>query len=67
MSSVCFPDITVRLTGQSANPAFAMGATLRALRRAGASQEVQSEFIAEATSGDYGNVYATIERWVEVE
>jgi len=62
-----YPDITVQLTGQDGNAFAVMGAVNKALRRAGVSQEERTEFMNEATSGDYNKLLATAMAWVNVE
>ncbi len=59
------PDVKVQLTGQDGNAFAVLGAVGRALRTAGHGDEVD-EFMAEATSGDYGHLLATAMRWVDV-
>lgn len=61
-----FPDITVQLTGEDGNAFVIVTRIAGALRRGGATQEEVDEFIHEATSGDYDNVLATVQRWVDV-
>ena len=48
-----YPDITVQLTGKDGNAFYILGICLRAMRRAGLSQEECEAFQAEATSGTY--------------
>ena len=60
-----YPEVTVKLVGESGN-AFAIIETVRkALKRAGHGAAAD-EFTAEATSGDYDNVLLTALRYVEV-
>lgn len=58
------PEISVQLAG-TANAVALMTKVIRALREAGAGDEV-NEFMQEALSADYENVLATIARWVYV-
>ena len=62
-----YPDITVRLTGEDGNAFNILGICLRAMRRAGLSQEERDAFRAEATSGNYDLLLATCMEWFEVE
>lgn len=66
MSTVKFPDVTVRLTGEDGNAFAILGAVQKALRRAGHVEAAQ-EFYTEATSGDYDHLLQTAMRYVEVE
>ena len=56
-----FPNIEVQLTGSDGNAFAIIGKVKRAL-----PSDVQAEFMAEATSGDYNNVLATAMRWVNI-
>ena len=56
-----FPHIEVQLTGSDGNAFAIIGKVKRAL-----PSDVQAEFMAEATSGDYNNVLATAMRWVNI-
>ena len=60
-----YPDISVQLTGTNGNAVSLMATVSKALRRNGHASEVKA-FMAEAMSGDYGNVLATCARWVNV-
>jgi hypothetical protein len=51
----------VQLTGSDGNAFAIIGKVKRAL-----PSDVQAEFMAEATSGDYNNVLATAMRWVNI-
>ena len=57
-----YPDITVQLTGKDGNAFNILGICLRAMRRAGLSQEE-----CEATSGNYNHLLATCMEWFNVE
>ncbi len=61
-----FPNVHVRLVGTDGNAFAVLGAVSRALRRAGVAKEERDAFFAEATSGDYDHLLATVRRWVEV-
>lgn len=65
MFQVKHPDVEVQLTGVDGNAFVVLGTVSQALRRAGYGDEVK-EFQAEATSGDYDNLLATVFKWVEV-
>ena len=61
-----YPDITVELIGTDGNAYNILGIVKKALKRAGISEQEASEFYAEATSGDYNKLLATVMDTVEV-
>jgi hypothetical protein len=66
MSDVKYPKITAKLVGEDSNAMVLIAAVRKALRRGGVAQAEIDAFTEEATSGDYGNVLTTCERWVNV-
>lgn len=66
MTDIKYPDIKVRLIGEDGNGFVIVGRVMRALRRAGLSDEVIEEYREDATSGDYDHLLQTTMRWVEV-
>lgn len=66
ISSPKYPAVEVQLTGTDGNAFAILGTVQKALRRHGVSQEVISEFVAEATADDYDHLLQTVMRWVEV-
>jgi hypothetical protein len=62
-----FPQVTVKLVGTDGNAFAVLGATIKAMRRAGVSQSDIDAFRAEATSGDYDHLLGTVMQTVEVE
>ncbi len=62
-----YPNITVKLTGNSGNAFFILGACSQAMRNAGIPKEERDLFMKEATSGDYNHLLATCMRWVDIE
>lgn len=66
MSDVKHPEVEVQLTGEDGNAMFIIGRVSKELRRAKVPQTEITEFVEEATSGDYDNVLATAMRWVTV-
>ena len=66
MTEPRFPHVSVKLTGKDGNAFVILGRVKEALRRGGASADERAEFFAEATSGDYRNLLATVARWVKV-
>lgn len=58
--------IEVCLSERDSNAMVLVGAVSVALRRAGVSTDEVSEFIREATSGDYDHLLQTCIRWVSV-
>jgi hypothetical protein len=63
---VRYPDIEVQLTGTDGNAFAILGKVQRALCNEGVPDEEVSEFMAEATSGDYDHLLVTAMKWVEV-
>jgi hypothetical protein len=59
--------VVVQLTGEDGNAFAILGRVQRALVKAGADREDIKAFQSEATSGDYDDLLATVQRWVEVE
>lgn len=62
-----YPAAKVRLVGEDGNAFAILGRTKRTLQEAGASADEIATFLHEATAGDYGQLLATVTRWVEVE
>jgi hypothetical protein len=62
-----YPEIIVRLTAEDGNAFNILGICLRAMRRAGLSQEERDAFQAEAISGNYDHLLATCIEWFEVK
>ncbi len=62
-----YPEITVKLTSENGNAFNILGICLRAMRRAGLSQEERDVFYAETTSSNYAHLLATCIEWFEVE
>jgi hypothetical protein len=65
--SVKYPDVVVELTSIDGNAFSIMGATTKAMRRAGIPKEECDQYFAEATSGDYDDLISTTLKWVSVE
>jgi hypothetical protein len=65
--SVKYPDVVVELTRIDGNAFSIMGATTKALGRAGIPKEEQDKYFTEATSGDYDHLISTTLKWVSVE
>jgi hypothetical protein len=65
--SVKYPDVVVELTSIDGNAFSIMGATTKAMRRAGIPKEEQDTYFTEATSGDYDHLISTTLKWVSVE
>lgn len=60
-----YPEVTAIITDGNA---FAiMGAVQKALRRAGVPKEELDAYFTESTSGDYENLIAVAESWVNTE
>ena len=61
-----YPEIEVQLSGEDGNAFAVLGKVRRALRKGGVSVEEVDEFLKEATSGDYGNLFRVCMEWVDV-
>lgn len=59
------PHVRVLLSGEDGNAFAILGRTMKAMRRAGVTQDEINEFKGEATSGDYDHLLQTVMRWVE--
>ena len=59
-------DVRVSLVGEDGNAFAILGRVSKALRRAG-FVDVADEFMAEATSGDYNHLLATVLKYVETD
>ena len=60
-------DIDVNLTDIDGNAFSIMGAVTRAMKRAGVSKEERSQYLKEATAGDYNQLLMTTMEWVRVD
>jgi hypothetical protein len=67
-SEITYPkfDIEVPLSGRDGNVFSIMGNMKRELRRAGATKEQISEFLAEAMDGSYEDLIRTCAKWVNI-
>jgi hypothetical protein len=54
------------LKGPNGNAFAILGQCRSAMERAGISQDLQKQFEAEATSGDYEHLLKTVKRWFAV-
>lgn len=61
---VRYPNVRVQLTGEDGNAFFILGKMIKAMRRAGVSDEEIRLFQKEATEGDYDHLLATCMSWV---
>lgn len=61
-----YPNIEVQLTGEDGNELMIIGRIRTALRRANVPNEKITEFVNEASSGDYDKVLQTAMKWVNV-
>jgi len=59
--------VVVPLIGEDSNALTILGRARVALRRAGVDRDEIDRSTAEATAGDYDQLLATVQRWVEVE
>ena len=60
-------DISVKLVGEDGNAFAILGATQRALRKAGASENELNQYLNEATAGNYDKLLQVTMDWVNVE
>mgnify|MGYP001231011094 FL=1 len=67
MSTPKYPEITVKLVGEDGNAFSILGKVKRALRSGGVSDAEVSEFLEEATAGDYDHLLRVVMNWVNVE
>lgn len=63
MTTIRHPEVQVQLTGTDGNAFAVLGQVAKALRKAGIDP---TEFMAEATAGDYDHLLATCMKWVDV-
>lgn len=61
------PEINIELAGQDGNAFSILGRVIRAMRKAGLSNEEIVQFQDEATSSDYENLLITVMEWVSVD
>jgi hypothetical protein len=54
------------MTGESQHALFIMGRAVAAMRRAGLPESDRQAFLAEATSGNYTDLLATVRRWFRI-
>ena len=64
---VKYPDITVQLAGVDGNAFSILGRAQQALRRGDVPEGQVKEFMAEAISGDYDHLLATVIKWVDAK
>jgi len=57
----------VQLIGCDGNAFLVMGKVKQALKKAGADQEYITQYIEEATSGDYDNLLVVSMKYADVE
>lgn len=63
---VKYPEIEVELIGRDGNAFAILGAVQKELKRAKVPQEEITNFLDEATSGDYDYLLQTVMNWVMV-
>lgn len=66
MTEVKYPNVKVKLVGHDGNAFAVIGRVRKAMRNTGLTQEQITEFVDEATSGNYDNVIQTCMKYVEV-
>lgn len=62
-----YPDIKVKLIGNDGNAFAILGEVQKQFRNHNIPKEEWTLFFDEAASGDYDNLLATVQKWVEVE
>lgn len=67
MQDIKYPGLQVKLVGEDGNAFAILGRTMKVLKKAKVSKEERDEFMAEATSGDYNHLLATVMDWVDVD
>lgn len=63
MTTPKYPNINVPLVGEDGNAFAILGRCFKAMRSAGISPAERKAFEAEAISGDYDKLLATVMRW----
>jgi hypothetical protein len=66
MSTVKFPNVTVRLIGYDSNSFSIIGRVKNALEKGGATREQVKEYCQQSMSGDYDNLLRVAMEWVNV-
>lgn len=66
MATTKYPEVEVQLSGSDGNVFGILGKVIKALKRAGVSEDERKAFMDEATSGDYDHALVTAMRWVAV-
>ncbi len=64
---VKYPHIKVKLVGEDGNALVILGRIQRAMKDNGISKEEISQFVTEATAGDYDHLLCTCTQWVTCE
>jgi len=62
-----YPEVEVQLIGEDGNAFGILGVVTKAMRTAGIDGKERSQFMFEATAGDYDNLLAVVQQWVTVE
>jgi hypothetical protein len=65
-TEIRYPRVEVELLGKDGNAWALPGRVRLELQRAGVSKDEIDEFFAEATSGGYDQLLATVTKWVTV-
>ena len=66
MTGPKYPQVVVEMVGVDGNAFTILAAVRKALRQNGVPEAEVSEFVAEATSGNYDHLLATVAEWVNV-
>lgn len=65
-TSVKYPQVKVRLSGEDGNAFAILGRVRNAMHRAGVEDNEINAFFEEATSGDYDHLLQTCMKYVDV-
>ena len=65
--TIKYPEVKVRLLGEDGNAFSILARTIKAMRRAGVSDDKIKEFKKEAFHGDYNHLLATVMAWVTTD
>jgi hypothetical protein len=66
-TTIKYPEVIVRLTGNDGNAFAIMGAVRKALKTAKVSAEEIAEYTEQSTMGDYDNLLRVAMAWVTVK
>jgi hypothetical protein len=62
-----YPLVKVKLVGEDGNAFAILGRVVRAMQKAGLSEQQRKEFLDEATASNYDHLLQTVMKYVTVE